>query len=578
YREKYVIKQTTYNSIVQALKLEKGKKSDLLSAKFVFWAKSNFVLSTFAGIEIVCSLADKKPVCLYESLFNIVSESHIAVSHGGRDKTFSEICSHYSFVPRVVVEIFLKQCTSCQVRKPIKQHVVAKPIISLGVLTRLQIDLIDMRTRPDQDSNGVVFQWILHCGDHFSKYCWAFALKNKCASEVALKLRDLFFLFGPPRLLHCDNGREFVANVIFELKKLFPDMGFVRGRPRHPQSQGCIERANGVLCDALGKWLCTNNSSHWSEGLLPVIYGINTRVSSVTKKSPYEVLFDQAPRSDSEFWKIIDEKKIVDEEDLPSPVDDADNMVIGQLDSSLMFIMNAIHLSNSHSNVPSTSSPHIYDPEIRSTITLLDELSELIAPILPSSSSSNKIRSRTFSDVDQPSSNLSFSRHDPIRHAATDNYLRTVTKKQKKYDEHLLNLEQKFVVNDCVGVRIDTVDRTNTDPKLLPCLIVAKSSKDGTGVFRLACQYGKLLNLFPVQDLVDLKSSCPQELRQTDVNALDNVTFIEACKLYARGSVSGSTCDCKSKCATKHCPCKKAGVPCSTKCHSKRGQCNNIGE
>ncbi|CAF0884341.1 unnamed protein product [Didymodactylos carnosus] len=84
------------------------------------------------------------------------------------------------------------------------------------------------------------------------------------------------------------------------------------------------------------------------------------------------------------------------------------------------------------------------------------------------------------------------------------------------------------------SVRIDTVDRTNIDPKLLPYLIVEKSSKDGTGVFRLACQYGKLVSLFSVQDLVDLKSSCPQELRQTDVNALGNVTFIEACKLYAQ--------------------------------------------
>ncbi|CAF4511579.1 unnamed protein product, partial [Didymodactylos carnosus] len=130
-------------------------------------------------------------------------------------------------------------------------------------------------------------------------------------------------------------------------------------------------------------------------------------------------------------------------EDLPSPVDDADDMVIGQLDSSF----------DVHN----------------------DELSELIAPIVPSSSSSNEIRNRTFSDVDQPpSSNLSFSRHNPIRHAATDNYLRMVTK--------------------------------------------------------------KLLNLFSVQDHVDLKSSCPQELRQTDVSALDNGTFIEACKLYACGS------------------------------------------
>ncbi|CAF1541205.1 unnamed protein product, partial [Didymodactylos carnosus] len=97
-----------------------------------------------------------------------------------------------------------------------------------------------------------------------------------------------------------------------------------KGRPRHPQSQGCIERANGVLCDALGKWLATNNSIHWSEGLLPVVYGINTRVSCVTKKTPYEVMFGQPPRSDSEFWKLVDQKNIDDEDDLPTPVADMD--------------------------------------------------------------------------------------------------------------------------------------------------------------------------------------------------------------------------------------------------------------
>ncbi|CAF1049911.1 unnamed protein product, partial [Didymodactylos carnosus] len=61
----------------------------------------------------------------------------------------------------------------------------------------------------------------------------------------------------------------------------------------------CIERANGVLSIALGKWLDTNNSVHWSDGLLPVVYGINIRVSSTTKATPYEIMFGQRPRSDS---------------------------------------------------------------------------------------------------------------------------------------------------------------------------------------------------------------------------------------------------------------------------------------
>ena len=129
-------------------------------------------------------------------------------------------------------------------------------------MTRLQVDLIDMRTRPDSLNPDVTYNWILNCIDHFSKFTWAFPLKTKSANEVALKLRELFFVFRSPRILHSDNGREFVANVIQELKELCPDMVFIRGRPRHPQSQDCIERANGVLCDALGKWMAMNNSSH----------------------------------------------------------------------------------------------------------------------------------------------------------------------------------------------------------------------------------------------------------------------------------------------------------------------------
>ncbi|CAF1479621.1 unnamed protein product, partial [Didymodactylos carnosus] len=221
--------------------------------------------------------------------------------------------------------MYLKRCVACQVRKPLKQPVVSKPIISLGVMTRLQIDFIDMRTRPDVISSAVVYRWILDCIDHFST--WSFPLENKSTEEVASKLRQLFFTFGPPHLLHSENRAEFVAQIILELKSLFLDMCFIRGRPRHPQSQGCIERTNGVLSIALGKWLDTNNSIHWSDGLLPVVYGINTRASSTTKTTPYVIMFGQRPRSDSDFWKIVKECDIMDEEQLPTPIELADVVV-----------------------------------------------------------------------------------------------------------------------------------------------------------------------------------------------------------------------------------------------------------
>ena len=93
-------------------------------------------------------------------------------------------------------------------------------------MTRLQVDLINMRTRPDSLNPDVTYKWILNCIDHFSKFTWAFALKTKSANEVALKLRELFFIFGSPRILHSDNGREFIASVIQGLKRIISRYGF----------------------------------------------------------------------------------------------------------------------------------------------------------------------------------------------------------------------------------------------------------------------------------------------------------------------------------------------------------------
>ena len=78
-----------------------------------------------------------------------------------------------------------------------------------------------MRTRPDKISQEIIYNCIFNCIDRFSKFSWAFPLNTKAANDAAMKLRELFFVFGPPELLRLDNGREFIANVIFELKKNF---------------------------------------------------------------------------------------------------------------------------------------------------------------------------------------------------------------------------------------------------------------------------------------------------------------------------------------------------------------------
>ena len=79
-----------------------------------------------------------------------------------------------------------------------------------------------------------------------------------------------------------------------------------------------------------------------------------------------------------------------------------------------------------------------------------------------------------------------------------------------------------------------------------------------------------------VGQFVNLNDEYPVELKQINADNLKPITLIEASKVYARGCMTGRTCNCRSRCSTKVCPCKKGNVSCSTKCHSKNSICSNM--
>ncbi|CAM2725464.1 unnamed protein product [Rotaria socialis] len=94
---------------------------------------------------------------------------------------------------------------ACQIRRSLPKTPCGKPIISIEFLTRLQVDLIDMRS---VQYNG--FNFIMHVKDHFTKLSWLFSLSSKEARHVAFNLKNIFYTLGPPKILKSDNGKEFV--------------------------------------------------------------------------------------------------------------------------------------------------------------------------------------------------------------------------------------------------------------------------------------------------------------------------------------------------------------------------------
>ena len=116
------------------------------------------------------------------------------------------------------------------------------------------------------------------------------------ATEVASQLLDIFLLFGAPVILQSDNGTEFTANVISELKEFWPSLKMAHGKPRYPQSQGSVERANGDIKDMLVAWLADNNSQDWVAGIKFVQFHKNSSYHSGIKRSPYSALFGNEAR------------------------------------------------------------------------------------------------------------------------------------------------------------------------------------------------------------------------------------------------------------------------------------------
>ena len=134
----------------------------------------------------------------------------------------------YANVSRDCIELYLSYCENCCLKKKhLSKGIVVKPLSSSEFNSRGQVDLLDFQSNPDGDN-----KFIIVYQDHLTKSCILKALASKRASEVAFHLIDIFTLIGAPHILQSDNGREFAAGVVEELKLMWPDLVIVHGKPR----------------------------------------------------------------------------------------------------------------------------------------------------------------------------------------------------------------------------------------------------------------------------------------------------------------------------------------------------------
>lgn len=222
-----------------------------------------------------------------ESMYDILHEIHYNIGHGGKHRMIAETKKKYKNITQEIILMYLKYCEPCQMKQKCKKKgLVTKPMIFSEMNSRAQVDLIDMQSQADGE-----YRFIMVYQDHVTKFVQIRALKTKRAEEVAKHIIDIFCIFGAPIILQSDNGREFVNQIINDLKCMWNNLKIVHGKPRHSQSQGSVERANQDIQNILTTWMQTNNSKSWSEGLRFVQLMKNRAFHSGIKRSPYQAMF-----------------------------------------------------------------------------------------------------------------------------------------------------------------------------------------------------------------------------------------------------------------------------------------------
>jgi len=187
---------------------------------------------------------------MFDKLTAIHSEQ---TGHPGRNKMMPHVNYAYANIIQKVVSLFLKHCGVCKGKKKVKKRgITVKPILHSTMnarwvhasypfppfpypfltvpypyltILRCQVNRIDFQSHPDGE-----FRFIMTYQDHLTKFVILRPLERKESIRVAKQLLSIWLLFGAPAILQSDNGREFVAHGIEELKVLFPDLKIIHGR------------------------------------------------------------------------------------------------------------------------------------------------------------------------------------------------------------------------------------------------------------------------------------------------------------------------------------------------------------
>ena len=226
-----------------------------------------------------------KKVPSAEQQRQLLEQAH-AAGHYGEKAMYAHIDSEGYWWPRMREDIAseIRDCRDCQRYNIVRAGFhPARSITATLPGDHYQIDLAELPTSLEGHN------FLLVLVDVFTGFVVLKAIENKEAATVARAVWEICCVIGIPKILQCDNGKEFSNKIVNALCRLTGiNRRFIAAY--NPRSDGKVERTVKTIKDTVVKLL------HGAVALWPLYIPFvqlvfNNKVQDLTGSAPFSLMF-----------------------------------------------------------------------------------------------------------------------------------------------------------------------------------------------------------------------------------------------------------------------------------------------
>jgi hypothetical protein len=134
-------------------------------------------------------------------------------------------------------------------------------------------------------------RYVVVAVEYFSKWIEAKPLATITSVTVQKFFwQNIVCRFGVPKAITVDNGTQFDVEAFKEFcDQIGTKIQFVS--VRHLESNGLVERANGIIMTGIMKLIFNQPRGKWPDEMIKMVWSHNTTISRSTCFTPFKLLF-----------------------------------------------------------------------------------------------------------------------------------------------------------------------------------------------------------------------------------------------------------------------------------------------